>query len=1310
MSEGPPPQYTYPGLDEKHKILNLMGIFPIEKRRGAICIAALFFYVVIYGYAAPYFGYSGLTVAAVLVPAMLITLFFALCRKNGHYPEWWLYQWIKNLFFRRSVLLFKRRDERNPLKKVRDSVQDALKLNDISWYWIKSTDGVYLLVLRVLPYTISMASPTERRRLWEGAALYYRTIDFPVIELSRNRPGSTKKYQRDTEKSLRAELEATTKPEVSRALKDFGKAHLSFAERITTKYSLYDRSAYLMIPYDPEVEAGMKGPAALYDPKALLSKIDHKVFRRPNAHSTSEEQQRDEEVARTLMMRAELVAGCLDGIGCQVELMEDHELEAFFSSQSRNTEEDPDEPALIHEPVTLEARRFEKLSEKKRRRVIEAAEAYREESPPTVGTAALTIRDNVSPDAVVRNADTTDVNGRPHKTRYIVKLCDFVQLGVLHEIEAMDADMKLLKFIYPKSDQEGARAYGERYSELNAANRTDNDSNTTTRNQKEIARRSTFEAMHAIQNGEAGYVRLSFLIHMEADTHQELEELDFRVFSILQGASIESRITREEAWEGFLTSLPLGRNYITASTEFGLLTPALAGLFSFTTPNLQHEGPDAVMYGLDLSADGQPVIVDDWQMPRPGSLTLGPPDTGKTYLTKTDSTRKRAIGHRVNIIDPAANSYYDAVAEKIGGVHAALAVGSPNKINPFDLHDNYMALSLLTDAIADSVGEEEAERRARNYAIDGKVTALEHVVRMMPGRGRGLTEDEEPTVQRALYRCYEMAGISSDPDTHSKEPPTFSGQRECDFFNVLRAMKAEAEGEDQTEAEVIKGLLRKLRTWDSGTLCELFDSQTTVDVYNKYLVIQVASIDEKAKPAVMAGVMECINGVLSNPDERAHLYADEAHNLLYDDDSASHLENWTRTGRVRNTSVHLISQNTEEFTDTSQGKSIRDNVGTVFVFQQGNQEAAQRLASIYGLSERETEDIHTRLRKGQCYLIAGPSRHKIQVLASDEEDHFFDTSPGAATRRKQRKKVEREEAERLAEAEDKEEGVEIPEAYIPPQEHTTYDTTNGSRPYKAATARAAEHREEPQTSEGDTGEIPVSDGATREIPTTGAYLPALPGEQGEPTRIYAFTGEGSASVAASVAKLLGKEAEVRDLRVLALDAIQTELGEELGVSTSSPDPYLQAADPDDLDGLGNYLTRVEGQGELFYIEGPAATFLSAAPLKEAICKVFDCVVLACPASPTVYSAEWLLAADRVVGCSPEKARSALEAALKAESARGTNGTLLATSAEPADADELEEENDRRELFAALTEDANARLSLATKLITESEEKELQNHE
>ena len=57
------------------------------------------------------------------------------------------------------------------------------------------------------------------------------------------------------------------------AIRAFAEAHISFAETITEKYSIYDRSAHLMIPYDPQVEAANKSAAGLYNPKALLSKI-----------------------------------------------------------------------------------------------------------------------------------------------------------------------------------------------------------------------------------------------------------------------------------------------------------------------------------------------------------------------------------------------------------------------------------------------------------------------------------------------------------------------------------------------------------------------------------------------------------------------------------------------------------------------------------------------------------------------------------------------------------------------------------------------------------------------------------------------------------------------------------------------------------------------------------------------------------------------------------------------------------------------------------------------------------------------------
>ena len=87
----------------------------------------------------------------------------------------------------------------------------------------------------------------------------------------------------------------------------------------------------------------------------------------------------------------------------------DNELLAFFMSQTVDTEEDPEEPPLKYAPIVFESRKFEKLSQAKLNKVIEAAEPYRSEVPPTVGTAQLAVRDNVAPDAVVRGPDTSRI-------------------------------------------------------------------------------------------------------------------------------------------------------------------------------------------------------------------------------------------------------------------------------------------------------------------------------------------------------------------------------------------------------------------------------------------------------------------------------------------------------------------------------------------------------------------------------------------------------------------------------------------------------------------------------------------------------------------------------------------------------------------------------------------------------------------------------------------------------------------------------------------------------------------------------------
>ncbi len=947
-------------------------------------------------------------------------------------------------------------------------------------------------------------------------------------------------------------------------------------------------------------------------------------------------------------------------MGCEAHALTDNQLLVFFAAHSTDTDEDPDDPPRAVEPIMLDAGGYEKLTPEKIARNARLAERVREGSPPAVGTARLALKDALSADAVVREPDHVRVGGRYRKTRYIDRWPEDAYFGILDCLEALDGRITCVKYVWPRSDEEAEKLFSSRVAELDASAREDSSGDVRTRTHKQNAQYAAHLALEEITNKRQGYARVAVFVHVQADTLEELDALDHQVWRALKSRSIQSRLAREEAWEGFLTCLPLGRDYLTASTDRSMLTDALACTFSYTTPHLQHE--DGILIGVE--GGGTPVIYDDWRFSSPGSVTLGPPDSGKTFWVKGDATRKRCLGRRVVILDPAANSYYNRVARSIGGEYAFLRPGSPHKLNPFDINRDYLDLALLADALEeDAAGYEEARRKARQSALDSKVSSLVRILALMAG---GLSRAETGFAMRVFYECYRRAGITQDPATHDEEPPTFSGGGPRDFFAVLREVRAGSE-------EVCDSLAERLVMWETGPLSDLFDASTNVDFSNKFLVLQVAALDAEAKPAVMAAAMESVSGLLSNPDELADFYVDEAHNMLYSEDSARFLSDWKRTARVRGTSVHSVSQDTIEFTRSEWGRTILNQVGVAWVFRQQNPKAAAAIADIWGLSESESERI-TRLRQGVCYLIAGKTRYQVAVLTSEEEKVLFDTSPGSETRF-------REKQAELAKPGEEPEEQEV------------------SGPQDSGPSGEQSPEEPPDESLPESG-TPAADLAA---------LGPLPGENADdPCRIYACTGEGAPAVAAAVARLLADAACERGkgLYVLAVDATTPggALTSELGLeSAEPPDSYL-ALGHTDVEALGSYVYPARAESPaLMAVASPEMDSLSAAPIRDAATRVFDVVVVACGASASAYSAEWLSAADRVVGCSADKAHSALDAALSAEELRGTNASLIATTDAATDAAELDREAPGRALFAALAADADARLQLTTKLITEKEE-------
>ena len=385
------------------------------------------------------------------------------------------------------------------------------------------------------------------------------------------------------------------------------------------------------------------------------------------------------------------------------------------------------------------------------------------------------------------------------------------------------------------------------------------------------------------------------------------------------------------------------------------------------------------------------------------------------------------FGHRQVILDPEGNSRYVRVAKEVGGAYAVIAPGSKHKINPFDLHEDYMNLDLLDDIFGD-VGEEDGEEHdgaeeatlaARAAAVDGKAQEITRMVSLMAvtdetntsGAVGGLSGAEASFVERAVYEVYERAGIKrDDPATHHLPAPIFP-----DFWDTLRGYS-----EDDP---IVENLLEKLWSWHSGSLSKIFDAPTNVDLSSKYLVFQISKVQERQKAPVMHAILEFLNGILSNRDEPSDCWIDEAWSLLAFPMSAKFIETMCRSGRARDNAMWLASQAVNEFVESREGNIILDLAATHVVMRHEHQKSARATASIHDLSEEEIEEL-LNFQPGEGYLVVDQARVPMQVLASEAEKELYNTDPRIESANKERRR--RSGAETLTRVEEAENGNRRP--------------------------------------------------------------------------------------------------------------------------------------------------------------------------------------------------------------------------------------------------------------------------------------------
>ena len=1208
------------GAKKTHKV---MGI-ALETHQGVILGGTLVVYAVICYYLAGLFGIDPTTAGIALCWIIPVAFAFAFIKKDGkHLDHILLRKYLS--FARPEVLVQTQLDPDNPTQSLRNSVQRALPADHFYWEMLGCKDGTHLIAFEVDPVGLSLFGDTERQRVYAAAIEFYNRIDFDIVEFVRSREGSTARYTRRLKDTISSSIHPG-----EQALKKYAASHVDYLERTVPSYNIFERRGYIILPYNPGREAPRQAQADGGAKGGIFSELLRLLGfgGRPSARDARKKQVEAEAAYRVLSGRAQTVHEAFIRMGCRIRALTELELTAFIKEQT--TEWDPDDgpPINLYSPLTLEHAGYEMLSEEERQKMAHAADEVREEAPIAFAMGEISVAEKIAPDTVRIYPDFLRVEGRYHTTLYVSEWADEVYFGMMERLTHIEGRVKLVKHIKPQAKEKALKILGARLAALRAAERTADDGNVASSMQRDISRFTNEVGHRELVSDRQRYLELSCFIHVESDTQDGLAAMVDQVVSTLSQYRTQAKLCREEAWEGFLTTLPFGRDYSSRRyTKRGMLTNPLACLFSYGTNQIDHER--GVFLGVDLNSAGL-ITINNRQLMNPHSVIIGQSGGGKTFVVKCLATRQRMLGRRIVIIDPEANSKYAKVARKIGGEFALIAPGSPHKINPFDLHDDYLNIDLLDDASMEADGEDadEAYARARAAALDGKVQEITRTVSLMLSsdskKEEGLTGAQAGFVERAIYESYSRKGIVKDPSTHKHEPPIFP-----DFFAIL--------AEYAENSPECTDLYEKLYSWHSGALSTLFDSQTNVDLANKFLVFQISKVKGRQKAPVYHSVLEFLNGVLSNPNEAAECYMDEFASILKDDMAAEFAETMYRSGRVRNCAMTAISQQPYEFFASYHGQNILALSATHMIFRHEQRQPAAATAGYYDFSEEETQGL-LNLQPGEGYLVVGQTRVQLQVMASAEEEDLFNTKPSV-------------------------DGAAEEPDLAPAQ---SGGPTHGKPPAEKRRSRAGAGEAAAMVGGGGeqgNGWRPYGTHVGAEDAGRKSALRLPPSNPDGSAAIYAFVGPGAPEVAARIARAFAAAAEEEQAFVLAVDADRGRLYERLCDESAVPPDLFLSEEETDLERLAPHVASASGYDWLKVVPAPEDPDVPAFALVKAARGIFNTCVVVC-AEDSSYATDWIQEADRVVACSADaSAQQALAHCLRVESQRGKNGTLLCTSSE-----------------------------------------------
>lgn len=418
---------------------------------------------------------------------------------------------------------------------------------------------------------------------------------------------------------------------------------------------------------------------------------------------------------------------------------------------------------------------------------------------------------------------------------------------------------------------------------------------------------------------------VTILIYNTANSKQKLENIIFQVGGMAQKYNCAVRRLDYQQENGFLSTLPLGENFIEINRA--LTTSSTAIFIPFTTQELFMEG-ESLYYGLNALSNNM-IMVDRKKLKNPNGLILGTPGSGKSFSAKREITNAFLITNDDIVISDPEAEYYPLV-QKLGGQVIKLSPNSKDYINPLDINLNN--------------GEDDPIRDKSDFII----SLCEQVV----GGRYGLDGEEVSLVDRCVRNMYEK---------YMENPTKENMPILEDFYNILL----------EQNNDKATGIATRLEIYVLGSM-NVFNHRTNVNIDNRIVCFDIKELGSTLKMLGMLIVQETVWSRVAtnrNNGKSTRYYIDEFHLLLKDEATAKYsVEIWKRFRKWGGIPTG-ITQNVQDFLASREVSNIVGNSDFIYMLNQNAEDRAV-LAKQLDISKHQLSYV-TNSNEGEGLLFYG---------------------------------------------------------------------------------------------------------------------------------------------------------------------------------------------------------------------------------------------------------------------------------------------------------------------------------------------------